>query len=119
MSKALAVIPILLACAWIGCGGTTGDTSSALVRDSAGIRIVEHPADFEAPVWQIGATPDADIGEVDGDSTTLLFQVEGAHRLSDGTIVVANRSSNELRFWVSLSAAPCPNAFGFGPSECR
>jgi hypothetical protein len=71
----------------------------ALVRDSAGIRIVEHPADYQAPVWQMGAAPLTDIGEADGDETTLLFQVEGAHRLSDGRIAVANRSSHELRYY--------------------
>jgi len=70
-----------------------------VVRDSAGVRIVEHPADYSAPTWQLGEAPLLDIGAVSGDSSTLLYQVEGAHRLSDGRIVVANRSSHELRYY--------------------
>ena len=70
-----------------------------MVRDSAGVRIVEHPTDYSAPTWQLSEAPLLDIGAVSGDSSTLLYQVEGAHRLSDGRIVVANRSSHELRYY--------------------
>ena len=73
--------------------------TSALVRDSAGVKIVEHPAGYSAPTWQLGAAPRLDIGAESGDSSTLLYQVEGAHRLSDGRIVVANRSTHELRYY--------------------
>ena len=78
-----------------------GDTGlpEVIVRDSAGVRIVEHPSDFAAPSWLISETPTIDIGSGDGDSSTLLYQVEGTHRLSDGRIVVANRSSHELRYY--------------------
>jgi hypothetical protein len=75
--------------------------ATAHVRDSAGIRIVENPTSgAEGERWWLGDGPVVDIGRVGGaDTSTLLYQVEGATRLSDGRLVVANRSSNELRYY--------------------
>ena len=93
MSKLLLLLLALTACA------DRPTPSTAVVRDSAGVRIVEHPAGYSAPTWQLSAAPLLDIGAESGDSSTLLYQVEGAHRLSDGRIVVANRSTHELRYY--------------------
>lgn len=97
MSHAFRLHPIVLAALVTACGGAS--SPSVTVRDSAGIRIVEHPADFSAPTWVLSEVPRLAIGDATGDSTDLLYQVEGAHRLSDGRIVVANRSSHELRYY--------------------
>lgn len=75
------------------------DRPQIVERDSAGIHIVEHPVGYAAPAWTVSAQPQLDIGQTIGDTTTLLYQVEGVHRLSDGRIVVANRSSHELRYY--------------------
>jgi hypothetical protein len=100
MSHAFKLSSILCAATVMACGG--GESSpSVTVRDSAGIRIVEHPVGFSAPSWVLSDAPRVTIGDATGDSTALLYQVEGAHRLSDGRIVVANRSSHELRYYDS------------------
>jgi hypothetical protein len=90
---------ILCILAGVAACANDGPASTATVRDSAGVRIVEHPADYEAASWEVGDAPLLDIGASEGDSTTLLYQVEGVHRLGDGRIVVANRSTHELRFY--------------------
>jgi hypothetical protein len=96
MRRCLALFAFLLL---VACTDDTPRGGTAVVRDSAGVRIVEHPADYSAPTWHISDAPSLDIGAVSGDSSTLLYQVEGAHRLSDGRIVVANRSTHELRYY--------------------
>jgi hypothetical protein len=78
-----------------GAGGST-----AMVRDSAGIRIVENTAPLcqTDEVWSIAPEPLVDVGHVD-DPEQQLFRVSGATRLSDGRIVVANAGSSQLRFY--------------------
>jgi hypothetical protein len=82
------------------CTGDTGQRSRAVVRDSAGIRIVENTAPLwqEGEEWYLGAEPSVDIGG-GGTDEDLLFRVEGALRLSDGRIVISNGGSNEIRFY--------------------
>lgn len=89
-----------MACALAaGCGG--GSAPAFVARDSAGVRIAES----RAPAWRSGAgwtvadTPELSIGVVQGDSAYQLYQVRGAVRLSDGTIVIANAGTNQLRFY--------------------
>lgn len=72
-----------------------------MVRDSAGIRIVENPAPDPgaAPLWAVATEPRVDIGVLEGAEAYQLSQVGGAVRLSDGRIVVANGGSQEVRFF--------------------
>jgi hypothetical protein len=83
------------------CGAERADSSGAVIRDSAGIQIVENtaPTWAEGEGWQLSETPVLSIGELEGDPNYQLFQVYDARRLSDGRIVVANSGSNELRFY--------------------
>ena len=88
-----------------GCGGEKTGPQAIQVRDSAGIQIVEHPAGYEAtlPVW----TADSVVLDIGADSGEELQSVGGAARLSDGRIVVINRSTGELRvFDNSIDADP-------------
>src|SRR5687768_1740535 len=84
----------------LGCGdrAAPAQPGAVTVRDSAGIRIVEHPAGYEAglPVWDARGEPVVDIGGGE-DPEQDLDLVRGAVRLSDGRIVVANTGSGELR----------------------
>ena len=72
----------------------------AQVRDSAGIRIIEN----QAPRWARGAErrlsqrPTLVIGTQDGEPYQFS-RIGGVVRLSDGTIVVADGASSELRFF--------------------
>lgn len=93
---------ILVVGAAFGCGGADAGPA-AMVRDSAGVRIVENstlPPDAP-PLWTVGPRPAVDIGVLEGDEACQLSQVGGAVRLSDGRLVVANGGSHELRFFDS------------------
>ncbi len=103
----------------IGCR-SEGEHSGAVVRDSAGVQIVEN-RDYGWPPgqgWRLASQPALDIGVVDGDPAYQLFHVVGAHRLSDGRIVIANSGTGELRFYDSsgefISKA---GSKGGGPGE--
>ena len=88
----------------LGCGDRPAPAQSGavIVRDSLGIRIVEHPAGYEdgLPVWDARGEPVVDIGGGD-DPGQELDVVRGAVRLSDGRIVVANTGSGELKVFDS------------------
>jgi hypothetical protein len=82
-------------------GGDAPGTGEASVRDSAGIQIVENtgPAHAEGQGWLLSAEPRFEVG---GDETNPVYdlgQVTGATRLRDGTVAVANASTNEVRFY--------------------
>ena len=68
-------------------------------RDSAGIRIVENasPEKGSRLHWVIGPEPDVSLGDIDGEDPYLFRYAWDATRLSDGRIVVADRSTSELR----------------------
>lgn len=89
---------VLVACA----GAESRDTgSTSVVRDSAGITIVENRGSAwrDGEGWTLGPTPAVDIGVVDGDPRYQLHRPTSAVRLSDGTIVIANTGTQELRFY--------------------
>lgn len=78
------------------CAAGGGDTQSMSVRDSAGVRIVEHASLSEgtsAPVWRV-VGPTARYGEREGEAA--LHDVRGVARLTDGRIAVANGGSAEI-----------------------
>jgi hypothetical protein len=83
-----------------GCGSEPS-VPAASVQDSAGVTVVESSAASwrEGSEWRLASTPDVDIGGIDADSEYQLFQVRSAVRLADGSIVVANAGSAELRFY--------------------
>jgi hypothetical protein len=66
-----------------------------------GISIVENtsPTWTDADAWRLSDTPVLTLGAAEGDSAQEFFQVAGAVRLSDGTVVVANNGSSELRYF--------------------
>lgn len=82
------------------CEGTGPPETFVSVRDSAGIRIVETSADtrLEAP-WELAEQPEWVVGELEGDPAYLLSHVAGAMQLPTGEVVIANRGTNEVRFY--------------------
>ncbi|WP_420449194.1 hypothetical protein [Candidatus Palauibacter sp.] len=124
-TPALALVGFLpVACA----GGDGGDGPRSVVRDSAGVMIVENgrpPLDSRLG-WQIGAAPAVTIGTPEGDPAYELFGVGDATRLSDGRIAVPNTGSGELRIFDSNGVhleswggrGDGPGEFGFmAPTE--
>ena len=75
------------------------DAAGAEVRDSAGVRIVEnHRASWDVP-WRVSDEPSLTVGRTEGHEGHALYQVTGALRLADGTVVVANSGTLELRLY--------------------
>ncbi|MBA3557787.1 MAG: hypothetical protein H0W30_04220 [Gemmatimonadaceae bacterium] len=98
MSLAISVhAAVLAACA----GEAKSPAGAAVMRDSAGIQIVENvsPKWTEAERWTVADTPSVEIGGAEGDTSSQLFQAYKAVRLSDGRIVVANAGTHQLRFY--------------------
>ncbi len=96
------------------------DPTRTRIRDSAGIRIVENqtPPQDSRLDWRIGPQATVTIGNVDGEDPYLLSGAVDATRLSDGRIVVANRSTNELRVFDDRGAHVATwGGTGEGPGE--
>ena len=87
-----------------GCGLEEAKESPAyLVRDSAGIEIVEsRRAAWETGEgWRVGAEAIVRIGMVEGDPAYQFSGITGGARLTSGGVVVADGGSQEVRFFDS------------------
>jgi hypothetical protein len=91
----------LIACAICGCAEGTPPAPTFVVRDSAGIEIVEsaEPVWREGAAWTLSPEPVLDVGRTDGEASYLLDRVMGVVRLDDGSVVVANMGDNTLRWF--------------------
>ena len=83
----------------VGCGDAP--PMPPVVRDSAGVTIVENfgPSWGQNEGWTVSEAPTVSIGDTTRGETYIFDRVIGALRLSDGTIVVANNGSQELRWY--------------------
>lgn len=96
------LVSIILLCLLAGC---SSDVSSGgpnvVVRDSAGIAIVENPSpdDSAANVWWRVDGPDLEIGGIDAEEPYALYRVTDAIRLADGRIVVGSSASDDVRWF--------------------
>jgi hypothetical protein len=92
----LAGAGVVLALA--GCAGTSGDASrGVVVRDSAGVEIVENSAEHVAalPVWTLDTVP---IARVAGDAPGNEFSmVRDAVRRADGRFILADQRQRDIR----------------------
>jgi hypothetical protein len=111
----LAGIAVTPAC------GESGAAPSAVVRDSAGITIVDNSAvgldDLEA--WTLSPSPTLELGSLDGREVAEQFNsIVGATRLRDGSVVIADGGSRELRFFDRYGAhRQTVGGSGEGPGE--
>lgn len=104
------------------CGEASAGGDAFVVRDSAGIVIVESAA----PAWEEGEglrlseEPLVEIGMLDGPEEYQLFRVTGALRLLGGGIAVANSGTHEVRFYdVDGRFLAAAGREGEGPGEFR
>lgn len=92
----LAVAPLVL-------NGCAPDATppAPIVRDSAGIEVVDNPQPVWTgeTAWRIDPDPVLEIGVMDGRPEYLLSNVEAALMLADGRIAVADRGSSQVRFY--------------------
>jgi hypothetical protein len=122
MSDRVLLLAIVLTCTVAACGGDVRPAQSKpdIVRDSAGIAIVENraPAWSETEAWRVADTATLQMGVAEGDPDHEFYQIAGVARLSDGTIVVANAGTQQLRYFApdgSLRATA--GRKGGGPGE--
>lgn len=115
MQGACALVMAVGSAAW-GCGGGGGG-AAPMVRDSAGVRLVENPdvasASDGGVLWALTETPLLTIGALEAAPEYQFNRVRGVARLSDGRIVVADAGSSELR-WYDRSGAHLATAGGKG-----
>ena len=88
---------LVAACA----GGETEGPGEAVVRDSAGISIVENTGGSWASGggWTVSAEPILQLGGDAGDPLKDFSQVTGALQMANGSLAVANSSTSEVRFF--------------------
>ena len=116
------LLSLLVIITFAACGSNTGRGSDTIVRDSAGIRIVENstPLWESGQEWRISREPLLEIGVDDGPEAYQFFELKGAVRLSDGRIVAANGGSGELRYFDSEGVfLYSVGGEGEGPGEFR
>lgn len=117
--RSLALAALLLPLA--ACGGDA-EAAGPLVRDSAGIRIVQNdaPAWKKGQEWRVAAELVTDIGVAEGDPKFQFAHVAHALRLSDGTLLVADGQANEIRaFDAQGKYLRTMGRSGGGPGEFR
>lgn len=81
------------------CGGEGGGRPAVVVRDSAGVHIVEStaPAWPDRHAWQVAPEPTVRIGVVEGDSAYQLYQVQAIDLPAEGGVLVLDGGSRQLR----------------------
>ncbi len=89
----------LLAAIGLGACSSPADQSVAMVRDSAGIPIIEstEPVWDEGLGWTVEQSPALDLGAVGSGPAYEFYVVTDADRLPDGSVVVADDGSDEVR----------------------
>lgn len=112
----LAVLAI-----FTGCAEGPGPDPATLVRDSAGVRIVETDPDVWPPpeVWRVPEAPTVEIGVRGGDPDYELFQVRGALGLPDGGTVVAEFGARLTYYDARGAHVRTLDREGQGPGEAE
>lgn len=90
------------------------------ITDSAGVRIVMNAEPQWGPGegWRFTSDPMLTLGVVDTPLVQQFHRIDGVTRLSDGTIVVLNRGSGELRAFDSSGRHLwSAGGLGQGPGE--
>ncbi len=91
---AIMCAPVVLACG----GATPDDAIEPTITEVDGVRVVQNhsPRWPEGSAWRISSEPILILG-VDAGEASQMFTYPTPFRLSDGTIVVADRGSKEIR----------------------
>lgn len=90
------------------------------VRDSAGVRYIEHRSIDSLPARTTGEEGVVRIGAASGDAGGLLDRVAAGAVLSDGRVVLLNAGDREVRFYDANGAlVAAQGREGDGPEEYR
>lgn len=85
-----------------GCGEGGGTKDSVVVRDSAGIQIVENTgagAWDEGDGWRLSEQPTLRIGQAEGAENYQFVRIASVLRRPDGVIAVADAGQHLIRFY--------------------
>ncbi len=123
LMKFRAYIPTLFfLLASVACSSSTKTSKSSVVRDSAGVTIVEsYQASWaEGEGWYLSEEPLVTIGTADGPEEYSLYSVRAALLLPDRRLLIANGGSDELRYFDSSGThLYSVGRDGFGPGEFK
>ena len=117
-----ACLALLPGCGDVGDSSAEAPASDApVVRDSAGIRIVENtdqPVWSDADAWYVGEEPTLSIGGLEGEVHETFGYALAPTRMSDGRVVVADRQVNHIHFYdASGQHLQTVGRTGQGPGE--
>ncbi len=118
-SAVSALVGLALGFTVAGCGSERADApgTEVIVRDSAGVRISEHPLVTmrDAPLQ---LTELARIGTAEGEPELHFNGIAGGLILQDGSIVIADRGSSQVRWFADDgSYVRGSSRGGSGPGE--
>jgi hypothetical protein len=109
---------LLTIAAVAACGESPAPGTPVTVRDSSGVTIVEQDLAQLTSTCTIGAQPTLSIGVEEGEPEYMLSGLFGAVRLSDGRIVLAQRSTHDIRYYDSTGTfLRASGRQGRGPGE--
>ena len=115
-------VAVLLLCGLPACFGQESGPPLVVQRDSAGIRIVEakRPLWGDSSLWSIDPDPVVDLTVSGSGTPHEFFRVRGVKQRSDGSLLVADRGSQQVRLFSGTGqfqgSAGGP---GDGPGEFR
>ena len=124
MTRQRILLP-MLAALLPACAPSDDDGAAVVRRDSAGIVIVESfrpawgdSAQTGSTAWWIDPEPLLDLTASGSGDPHNFYQVRDVKRLPDGSLVVANRGSNEVRrFSAEGTLVGTAGGHGEGPGE--
>lgn len=123
MNHRVIALSLVVGFGTVACGSSDeGVIAHVVTRDSAGITIVENVAQewTTEDSWILREEPLLEIGVVEGDPAYMFSRAMSPVRLSDGTIVVADIGTAELRFFDSSgNHLHTIGGRGEGPGEFR
>ena len=118
----MRIHPLLCAAVFVltACDRGSAANDAITMSDSSGVAIVMNDLERLDASCSLGATPAMSIGVEDGGEEYMLDEVAGATRLSDGRVVLANRSTWQLRYYDPSGAyIRSTGRQGEGPGEFR
>jgi hypothetical protein len=119
-SRSIAGLLTLLAISAGACSPGDTPVPGVVVRDSAGVTIVESGAPREAEPWGVEPEPVLSVGVAEGDERYLLSRVGDALLLLDGGVALVDGGSLQLRVYgPDGTFRAAAGRGGSGPGEFR
>ena len=100
-TSVLRYVPALFLLFLPSCQGRDSGPPLVVQRDSAGIEIVEavRPLWGDSSPWSIDPDPLVDLTLTGADASHEFYRVRGVKQRPDGSLVLANRASQEIRLF--------------------